>query len=549
MTIITGTSGDDTLTGTSASDIISGLAGNDIVYGGGGGDQLYGGDGDDTLISGAGGIDTVDGGSGVDLWEGDYTSVRRAMSFTETGPGSYLLSNGTNLAGIEQVNLKLGAGADSVSLDSVTQSVIDGGGGINSAQVDLSGDAQRVSFVVSDQSAGAFNDGTETLELVHFKKFQITTGSGNDLFLIKGVGKQYDIDAGAGVNTAILNLSASHDALTFVYDSAASTLTGGGDVLKNIQDYSLLTGSGDDTLTGGTGTDRLDGGLGHNLVYGGDGDDALSSSGGVDTIYGGSGEDGWTGNYAKATTGLTFNQTGPASFHLSNGTELHGIEQISDLHLGSGDDTVSLTSLGPSASEPDRFYGGHGDNTLSLDLSSLTTAVDVTFLKGFNGFVTSGSQTTSFHAFEHFDLTGGSGDDVLKGAIESDQLNGGAGDDTLIGGAGADQLAGGAGADHFVFLALSDSTPAPAGQDVITDFSSGDGDKIDLSAIDADASTPGNQAFVWAGSAFTSSPGQLIEVAKPGGFLIEGDVTGDGNADLAVFVKASAPLGPSDFIL
>ncbi|HWU14644.1 MAG TPA: M10 family metallopeptidase C-terminal domain-containing protein, partial [Caulobacter sp.] len=56
---------------------------------------------------------------------------------------------------------------------------------------------------------------------------------------------------------------------------------------------------------------------------------------------------------------------------------------------------------------------------------------------------------------------------------------------------GADLLAGGLGADTFVFTAASDS--APGGRDVILDFAAGD--RIDLSAIDANTGLAGDQGF------------------------------------------------------
>ena len=66
--------------------------------------------------------------------------------------------------------------------------------------------------------------------------------------------------------------------------------------------------------------------------------------------------------------------------------------------------------------------------------------------------------------------------DLLFGDGGGDALYGNAGNDTLDGGAGADTLTGGAGADTFVFAAAH-------GADTITDFTPGEGDRIDLSAF------------------------------------------------------------------
>ncbi len=53
MTIITGTSGNDTLYDTSGTDTIYGLAGDDIIYVTTGNDQVYGGEGDDIIYGGS----------------------------------------------------------------------------------------------------------------------------------------------------------------------------------------------------------------------------------------------------------------------------------------------------------------------------------------------------------------------------------------------------------------------------------------------------------------------------------------------------------------
>lgn len=61
MTVIFGTTGNDSLTGTEQNDSIFGLANNDNLSGLGGNDALFGGTGDDSL----------DGGFGNDLLYGD----------------------------------------------------------------------------------------------------------------------------------------------------------------------------------------------------------------------------------------------------------------------------------------------------------------------------------------------------------------------------------------------------------------------------------------------------------------------------------------------
>ena len=123
------------------------------------------------------------------------------------------------------------------------------------------------------------------------------------------------------------------------------------------------------------------------------------------------------------------------------------------------------------------------------------------------------------------------GTDLLQGHGGDDSLNGGGADDTLEGGAGADVLTGGTGDDSFVFAKLGASTAAHP--DLITDLESGDA--IDLSAIDADTGAAGDQAFVQVGG-FTGHAGELTLTYDSGAgeTLLEGDVDGDGQADLAI---------------
>lgn len=70
-------------------------------------------------------------------------------------------------------------------------------------------------------------------------------------------------------------------------------------------------------------------------------------------------------------------------------------------------------------------------------------------------------------------LYGREGDDVMGGGRDDDLLDGGPGDDQLSGGRGRDTLTGGPGAD--VFTSFPD-----ADEDVVTDFSVAQGDRIEL---------------------------------------------------------------------
>jgi len=125
-----------------------------------------------------------------------------------------------------------------------------------------------------------------------------------------------------------------------------------------------------------------------------------------------------------------------------------------------------------SLDKPDTFYAYAGDDTVNARNTSDTI------------YGHSGDDT----------LAGNGGSDKIYGGSGNDVLKGGGGSDTLVGGSGSDTLLGGLGADVFDFNSVSES-PAGAGRDKITDFSWTDGDKIDLSGIDANVFLAGNQAF------------------------------------------------------
>ena len=132
-------------------------------------------------------------------------------------------------------------------------------------------------------------------------------------------------------------------------------------------------------------------------------------------------------------------------------------------------------------------------------------------------------------------------------------ITGNAGANVIIGGAGADTFTGGAGADTFRFTALSDSTAAAG--DHIVDFSGKkgmrpQGDKIDLSAIDANSATGANEAFTLVNK-FNGHAGQAYFSydAHAGTTDVYLDVDGDKAADMVIHLDGHVTLTSADFIL
>jgi VCBS repeat-containing protein len=149
----------------------------------------------------------------------------------------------------------------------------------------------------------------------------------------------------------------------------------------------------------------------------------------------------------------------------------------------------------------------------------------------------------------HF--VGNSDTDIMIGGNRADTMNGNNGNDTLAGGGGNDDLTGGAGNDVFDYNATSDSGTTPGTWDMIKDFEAGS-DLIDLSGIDADTGSNGNQEFAFeefqnmlaVNNSVTWFKDTSIDVT-----IVQGDVDGIAGADFQIELMGLHDLAASDFIL
>jgi Ca2+-binding RTX toxin-like protein len=253
-----------------------------------------------------------------------------------------------------------------------------------------------------------------------------------------------------------------------------------------------VRGVSPDVFKGTAGNDRLTGSDGADVLYGYDGKDVLDGKGGADRLVGGDGND----TYVVGKGDVVVEKTGEGVDHIKS--------------------TVS--------------------HTLSNHVEKLTLVGEGNIKATGNGLANT--------------LTGNAGRNTLDGGAGNDTLKGGAGNDRLIGGAGADKLSGGSGADVFVFKSIKETTVAASGRDTILDFSRGQGDKIDLKAIDASTKGGGNQPFAFIGDdTFHKKAGELRYETKAGSTYIHGDVNGDGKADFTLVIDRVIDLKAGDFIL
>ncbi|MGI4839857.1 MAG: tandem-95 repeat protein [Janthinobacterium lividum] len=104
-------------------------------------------------------------------------------------------------------------------------------------------------------------------------------------------------------------------------------------------------------------------------------------------------------------------------------------------------------------------------------------------------------------------LLGGDGNDILFGQGGNDTLQGGAGNDILLPGSGNNILSGGTGADTFMWL------KGDTGTNVIKDFSTTEGDKLDLSDLLQTATVTNISDYI---KATTDSTGTTLSINSSG---------------------------------
>jgi Ca2+-binding RTX toxin-like protein len=144
-------------------------------------------------------------------------------------------------------------------------------------------------------------------------------------------------------------------------------------------------------------------------------------------------------------------------------------------------------------------------------------------------------------------LNGGLGNDKLQGGLGADTLLGGVGDDVLTGGPGRDVLVGGRGADKFVFNALTQSGTTVQTADLIRDFQSGI-DKIALTGIDADRTTPGVQTFSAPTDVMSATPGSIYLQVGSFGCVANFNTDTDLTPEFVLLIGGAGLLPASDFI-
>ncbi|MBF9195062.1 calcium-binding protein [Microvirga terrestris] len=460
-------------------------------------------------------------------------SIKAAGVLSGKGGNDHLIGLSTNdtlLGGEGDDVLVGGAGADQLV------------GGAGEDWVSYADAAQGVSLSLADGRGyvGSLNGGAEANGDTYHSIENVEGSNGGDVLtgnagnnLLRGLGSDDILNGGEGADG--LNGGAGFDWASYINSKtgvvadlanrSANTGEAAGDYYNWIEGLqgsnhgdTLAGDSIGNALSGLNGNDVLAGRGGNDHLNGGAGDDILQGGAGADMLIGG-GDFDWA-SYADATAGVTAD--------LSN----------SSLNIGdaAGDTYVDIRGL----------QGSNHNDVLTGDTTTLGNA-----LSGLDGDDALIGQAGNDH------LHGGAGSDVLYGNGANDILIGDLGNDQLIGGAGADYLTGGAGRDVFRF----DCTLGSGNVDTIADFSTAEGDRIELEThvfrafpdvvyeVDDGYVLNANlkSAAFSIGAAATSSSHRIIYNSSTGALFYDADGTGASAQVQFAQLKAGLALSAANF--
>jgi Ca2+-binding RTX toxin-like protein len=354
---------------------------------------------------------------------------------------------------------------------------------------------------------------------------RMSGGAGDDLYVVDNIADLVVELPGGGIDTV-------RSSVTYTLNARAEHLT--------------LTGAAHVNGTGNTLGNVINGNAGNNILNGSSGNDKVSGFAGGDRLLGGSGIDVLFGD-EPGQTGADTLDGGPG------GDTMFGRR---------GNDVYVVDNAGDQVIETDAnpLFGGFDTvrSAITFTLPGNVEDLQLTGAANISGIGNNLANVLSGNAGNNLldgdggqdELFGLGGNDLLLGgpSEHSDTLDGGDGNDILLGGARGDDLTGGAGADRFVVQAPSESPGGVGGQDHILDFSRAQGDKIEVSAIDAIASTPAvNEAFVF-DTDDVVVVGELDVILQGGQLFIGGETDGDPEYEFLIRIDGDTPLA-SDFVL
>ena len=419
---ITGGAGADTITAGTGGDTIDGGAGGDSIVGGTGVDSILGGVGDD-IINMAGNLtasDIINGGDGND------TLIVSAI------PSGAL---GTNVTGIETLQVAYYSGSAGISLDATTVGVTtidlktDGQSGtavtlvggfngspivkigagdkvINNANIALTVKGDITDFTsattftggtgvdtinITAAAGSADLSGATAIDTINVVAATDATQGAQIIEFSNAAGKTTTINATALSATAPFDFTASA--------TAAGTLVINGGAGENTINVNSIIGVA--SVTGGANNDYIHGSTSADTISGGAGNDWISSGTGLDVINTGAGND--IVEVSTNANGFTYAvvndfTTGDALYIDGNGTEVFNSTKLSLGATASFSNYLDAATASGSAntnSVISWFQYTDGNTYVVADGSSSTTFAagtdSVTEIKGLVDLSTTGA--------------------------------------------------------------------------------------------------------------------------------------------------------------
>lgn len=338
----------------------------------------------------------------------------------------------------------------------------------------------------------------------------INTGAGNDT-INPGLGKYERIDGGTGTDHLIIDYSvgdtgggmvlniynnSNHFGSAYRASAVPNALSLDDIQFQNIEKFTIIGTSKDDTIKTEYGT---------NIIQAGAGNDRVTAIAGnlSATLDGGSGFDYLTLDLSKQTANINLSNLSNISvagitainferFAITTGSGNDTIIQSAlvnccdvlrasdSIRTGAGNDIINAGLGGKSISDADVVNGGAGINRLIVDYSVGDTGTGMTFralcstpyaYRKVSSTNSTNLDYINFYNIEEFTVIGTSKNDSIVTGTGNDIINAGAGNDTFWGYLGADTLTGGTGVDTFNYGSYTDSLLA--NYDVIKDLEIG----------------------------------------------------------------------------
>ena len=476
---ITGSGGWDVIYGNAGSaSSIDGGAGNDSITGGSGNDTILGGDGADTLVAGAGndsivagaGNDTIVMGANLAAGDvingGDGTDTMTLSAAATAGAGT--------ISGIEIISYSASVTQDMIQFLNGGVTTVRSSGDAANTDVSITGaQDDLVNFIigansrtpsitrlVNSQTTGnvlnlQFEDGISGLTLTTpsiANEDIVTIGktAGSTAAVTHALGTVTATDLKTlnitGNNNHTMTLSGETKLATVNASAATGTLSilGGNSIVNETVTgplgtaMTVVSGSGNDSITGGNANDSISGGSGADTLIGGSGDDTLVGGKGADSIVGGDGNDTFSAVGMDAIFDLNGSLVSAGAIVNLGSTSVTAANVVTAtaIWLSSGVDAVTT---GQAA------YLGGTESAAGAGVSNVSAVID------------------NFTGIEN--VIGSAGTDYIVGSSSANTITGGAGVDTINGGAGADTIVlytVAANNDVITFVAADDRLGLPA---------------------------------------------------------------------------------------